>query len=174
MSRITLHPLFRQGALFNYDFAVIQLARPVDFPRLRWIRPACLPPPSQEDEDQLAGHRLEKKRPYTVQKVIKISNINTKGRGKRDSTRNIPRIISFSLLHFVLYLGKSLTFRTVYWKYSPVWTIFWRGNTFSYFISEFQWSGLWLGSDGCYQKVPVVQATGTSMLTSILCTVHNI
>ena len=32
---------------------------------------------------------------------------------KQDTTRNIPRSISFSPLHFVLYLGKLITFGTV-------------------------------------------------------------
>ena len=37
-----------------------------------------------------------------------------KGRGKRDTTCNIRRSISFSPLHFILYRGKSITFGTVY------------------------------------------------------------
>jgi hypothetical protein len=56
VSRITLHPQFRQGALFNYDFAVVQLARHVDFLRMPGIRPACLPP-RQQTMEQLTGHR---------------------------------------------------------------------------------------------------------------------
>ena len=35
---------------------------------------------------------------------------NTKCRGKQDATRNIPRNISVSPLHFMLYFGKSITF----------------------------------------------------------------
>ena len=48
---------------------------------------------------------------YTVQKVIKFPRYNTKCRGKGYTARNIPRSISFSPLHFVLYLGKSITSR---------------------------------------------------------------
>ena len=51
---------------------------------------------------------------YTVQKVIQISRYNTKCRGNRETTRNIPRSILFSPLPFELYLGKSITFRTAY------------------------------------------------------------
>ena len=36
-----------------------------------------------------------------------------KRRGKRDTTWDIPRSISFSRLHFMLYSGKSITFGTV-------------------------------------------------------------
>jgi len=43
VEKVTLHPKFRQGALFNYDYAIIKLNRPVDFERYDWIRPACLP-----------------------------------------------------------------------------------------------------------------------------------
>ena len=51
---------------------------------------------------------------YTVQKKLQFSRYNTKYTAKRDTTRNIPSSISFSPLHFVLYLGKSFTFVTVY------------------------------------------------------------
>ena len=50
---------------------------------------------------------------YTVQKVKQIPRYNTKCRGNQDNTRNIPRSISLSPLHFVLYLGKSMSFGTV-------------------------------------------------------------
>ena len=50
---------------------------------------------------------------HTVQKVIQISEFNMKCRGKLDTTRNIPCSISISPLHFVIYLGKSITFGTV-------------------------------------------------------------
>ena len=43
VEEVKLHPKFRQGALFNYDYAIIKLNRPVDFQRYDWIRPACLP-----------------------------------------------------------------------------------------------------------------------------------
>ena len=39
---------------------------------------------------------------------------STKCRGKRDTSRNSPHSISFSQLHFVLYLGNSITFGTVH------------------------------------------------------------
>ena len=35
---VILHPEFRQGALFNFDFAIIQLNRPVDFKSVSSIR----------------------------------------------------------------------------------------------------------------------------------------
>ena len=50
---------------------------------------------------------------YTVQKAKKCSKFpryDTKCRGKRETTRNILHSISFSLLKFVLYLGKSRNF----------------------------------------------------------------
>ncbi|XP_023323582.1 transmembrane protease serine 9 [Eurytemora carolleeae] len=47
VSSVLLHPEFRQGALFNFDFAIIQLNRPVDFKSYGWIRPVCLPEPDQ-------------------------------------------------------------------------------------------------------------------------------
>ena len=52
---------------------------------------------------------------HTVQKIFKISKLycTTKCREKRETTINIPRSISFSPLHFVFYLGKSITFGTV-------------------------------------------------------------
>jgi len=40
---ILLHPKFRKGALYNYDFAILKLERPIDFSAYDWIRPACLP-----------------------------------------------------------------------------------------------------------------------------------
>ena len=51
---------------------------------------------------------------YTVRKVIQFPRYNMKYRGKRDTTGNIPRSISFSPLHFILYRGKPITFGTVY------------------------------------------------------------
>ena len=36
---------------------------------------------------------------------------NTNCRGKQDTTRNMPRSISFILLHFVLYLGKQFVLK---------------------------------------------------------------
>jgi len=48
---VTLHPRFREGAQFNFDYAVVKLSRPVDFERVSWIRPACLP----EVNDSLTG-----------------------------------------------------------------------------------------------------------------------
>ena len=53
---------------------------------------------------------------HTVQKIFKISKLycTTKCREKRETTINIPRSISFSPLHFVFYLGKSITFGTVH------------------------------------------------------------
>ena len=46
-------------------------------------------------------------------KLSKFSRYNTKRRGKRDTTRNIPRSISFSMLHFMIYIVKLITFGTV-------------------------------------------------------------
>lgn len=43
VEKVTLHPKFRQGALFNFDYAIIKLNRPIDFKRYDWIRPVCLP-----------------------------------------------------------------------------------------------------------------------------------
>lgn len=40
---IILHPQFREGALFNYDYAIVKLNRNIDFRRYDWIRPVCLP-----------------------------------------------------------------------------------------------------------------------------------
>ena len=57
-------------------------------------------------------------------KLSKFPRYNTKCRGKRDTTRNIPHSISFPPQHFVLYLGKSITFGTV-WAGWPVWSPGW-------------------------------------------------
>jgi hypothetical protein len=73
VSRITLHPQFRQGALFNYDFAVVQLARHVDFLRMPGIRPACLPP-RQQTMEQLTGHRYAE----AVSLVLCVDQISVK------------------------------------------------------------------------------------------------
>lgn len=43
VEQLTLHPQFRQGALFNNDFAILKLDRHIDFAAHDWIRPACLP-----------------------------------------------------------------------------------------------------------------------------------
>jgi len=48
---VLLHPKFRQGALFNFDFAIIKLSRPVDFQAADWVRPACLPSVWQAGRD---------------------------------------------------------------------------------------------------------------------------
>ena len=52
-----------------------------------------------------------------------ISNPNfrdiTQNVEERYTIQNIPRSISFSPLHFVLYLGKSITFGTVYTIFRP-------------------------------------------------------
>ena len=45
---------------------------------------------------------------YVVLKKSKFPRYYTKCRRKGDTTRNIPRSISFSPLHFVLYLGKMI------------------------------------------------------------------
>ena len=62
----------------------------------------------------------------------KFPRYNTKCREKRDTTRNIPRGISFSPLYFVLYLGKSITFLTV-WA--------WWGRIKSYCSMRLAWRG---------------------------------
>lgn len=43
VENVVLHPSFRQGALFNYDYAIVKLNRNIDFKRYDWIRPVCLP-----------------------------------------------------------------------------------------------------------------------------------
>ena len=43
-----------------------------------------------------------------------IPQYNMKCRGTPDTTWNIPRSITFSLLHFMLYCGKLIIFGTVY------------------------------------------------------------
>ena len=59
---------------------------------------------------------------YERRKHASIIQHVQKCRGKRDTihTRNIPRCVSFSLLHFVLYLGKSFSFRRVQHSVSTV------------------------------------------------------
>ena len=42
VEKIILHPQFRQGALFNNDFAILRLERPLEFDKYDWIRPVCL------------------------------------------------------------------------------------------------------------------------------------
>ena len=50
-----------------------------------------------------------------LEKQSKFPWYNMKWRGKRDTrtTRNIPRCITFSPLHFMLFRGKSISFGTV-------------------------------------------------------------
>ena len=48
-----------------------------------------------------------------LEKQSKFPRYNMKCRGKHDSTLNIPRSITFSPLHFMLYRGKSISFGTV-------------------------------------------------------------
>ena len=48
-----------------------------------------------------------------LQKLSQFPRYNMKYRGKRDTTLNIPRSITFFLLHFLLYRGKSISFGTV-------------------------------------------------------------
>lgn len=43
VASVTMHPNFRQGAYFNYDFAILKLEYPIDFAQYSWVRPACLP-----------------------------------------------------------------------------------------------------------------------------------
>jgi len=54
VEKVTLHPKFRQGALFNFDFAIIKLNRPIDFEQYDWIRPACLPNDNRDYVNQIA------------------------------------------------------------------------------------------------------------------------
>lgn len=43
-SNIVLHPRYKSdGFRMNFDFALIQLSKHVDFSKISWIRPACLP-----------------------------------------------------------------------------------------------------------------------------------
>ena len=53
------------------------------------------------------------KRTALLEKQPKFPRYNMKCRGKPDTTWNIPRSITFSPLHFMLYHGKSITFVTV-------------------------------------------------------------
>ena len=46
-----------------------------------------------------------------LEKQSKFPRYNMKRRGKRDATWNIPQSIRFSPLHFMLYRGKSFTFK---------------------------------------------------------------
>ena len=46
----------------------------------------------------------------TVRKVIQISAIKHEYSGNHDTTWNIPRYITFSPIHFMLYRGKSIAF----------------------------------------------------------------
>ena len=48
-----------------------------------------------------------------LEKQSKFPRYNMKYRGKRDTSWTILRSITFSLLHFKLYRGQSITFRTV-------------------------------------------------------------
>ena len=50
------------------------------------------------------GHGL----PLPLGRAEYINTYNAKCRGKQDTTQNIPRSISFSPLHFVLYRGLLL------------------------------------------------------------------
>ena len=47
------------------------------------------------------------------EKYSKFSRYNMKCNGKHDTTWNIPRCITFSPLHFMLYRGKFISFGTV-------------------------------------------------------------
>ena len=58
----------------------------------------------------MAGNTVEA---ALSKKYSKFPIYNTKSRGKRDTTRNIPRMYLVSPLHFVLHFGKSITFGTV-------------------------------------------------------------
>ena len=52
---------------------------------------------------------------YTLsEKLSKFPQYNMKCSGKHDTTWNIPRCITFSPLHFMLYCGKSISVGTVY------------------------------------------------------------
>ena len=48
-----------------------------------------------------------------LEKQSKFPRYNMKCRGKRDTTWNIPRNITFSPLHFMLYRGQLITFGSV-------------------------------------------------------------
>ena len=51
-----------------------------------------------------------------LEKQPKFPWYNMKCRGKHDTTWNIPRNITFSPVHFMLYRGKWITFGTVYFS----------------------------------------------------------
>ena len=53
-----------------------------------------------------------------LEKQSKLPRYNMKCRGKSDTTWTIPRSITFSPLHFMLYRGKSIIFGTVYVYYT--------------------------------------------------------
>ena len=50
--------------------------------------------------------------PALLEKQSKFPRYNMKCREKHDTTWKFPRSITFSLLHFMLYRGKSITFGT--------------------------------------------------------------
>ena len=58
--------------------------------------------------------------PILLEKQSKFPQYNMKWRGKPDTTWNILRSITFSLLHFMFNRGKSISFGTVY-KVDDIW-----------------------------------------------------
>ena len=55
-----------------------------------------------------------------LEKQARFQRYNMKCIGKHDTTLNIPRSMTFSPLPFMLYRGKSISFGTVYSKYSII------------------------------------------------------
>ncbi|TRY78712.1 hypothetical protein TCAL_06797 [Tigriopus californicus] len=51
VEEVIRHPKAGQTAQFDYDFALVKLATPVDFSRFHRVRPACLPDPSSSKKD---------------------------------------------------------------------------------------------------------------------------
>jgi len=95
VEKVTLHPKFRQGALFNYDYAIIKLNRPVDFERYDWIRPACLPQGNRDyvnTTGTVSGWGVidpDTKRQSTVLQSVEVDIMSVKDCIKSYNTKDI-------------------------------------------------------------------------------------
>jgi hypothetical protein len=99
VEQVILHPQFRQGALFNYDYAIIKLNRPIDFQRYDWIRPVCLPQGSRDyvnSTGTVSGWGVtdpDTKRQSTVLQSIEVDIMSNrdcvKGYNSKDITPNM-------------------------------------------------------------------------------------
>ena len=43
VDRVIIHPKYAKAAQFDFDFALLELERPIDFESQDWVRPVCLP-----------------------------------------------------------------------------------------------------------------------------------